>query len=70
MIPVSIVQAMACAMNWMVHVIATTIIMVSHVKRQNVRTTVRDRWDGDVAMTIGECGLFYYFFFFEISILN
>lgn len=54
MIRVSIVQAMVHAMNWMVHVIVTTIIMVLHVKRQNVQMTVRDRWAVDVAMTIGK----------------
>lgn len=54
MIQVSIVQAMACVMNWMVHVIVTTTIMVLHAKHQNVQMTVRNRWDGDVAMTIGK----------------
>lgn len=51
----SIAPAMVCAMNQMERATVTTISMALHVKRRDVRTTVQELWDEDIAMAKGKC---------------
>lgn len=73
MIRALIVQVMVCAMTMMVPAIAITIIMVSHVKRQNVRMIVQVLWVEDTAMMVkGNVIQFYWkmvYFCFSLELL-